>query len=165
MPNKPVGDIIYRVSAVPHYTKHVFETPIEAFFGIGLGKATEANLPFGHIFFTKYQYLNYNWFSFQNLFLQTGWVGITLYVSFFFSLLIYNLYQKYSAPVRYRYLYDITITIALICILVIWYNATLRLSYAIVPYFVLGLGPCVTRELKIQQIKRRRKDNFINLSR
>ena len=111
MPNKPVGDIIYRVSAVPPLYK--------------LGKATEANLPFlDTSFFTKYQYLNYNWFSFQNLFLQTGWVGITLYVSFFFSLLIYNLYQKYSAPVRYRYLYDITITIALICILVIWKNAT-----------------------------------------
>ena len=155
-----------RIGSAPIIQNMFFETPIEAFFGIGLGKATEANLPFlDTSFFTKYQYLNYNWFSFQNLFLQTGWVGITLYVSFFFSLLIYNLYQKYSAPVRYRYLYDITITIALICILVIWYNATLRLSYAIVPYFVLGLGPCVTRELRIQQIKRRRKDNFINLSR
>lgn len=159
MPNKPVGDIIYRVSAVPPLYKNMFfETPIEAFFGIGLGKATEANLPFlDTSFFTKYQYLNYNWFSFQNLFLQTGWVGITLYVSFFFSLLIYNLYQKYSAPVRYRYLYDITITIALICILVIWYNATLRLSYAIVPYFVLGLGPCCNTRTQDTANKKKKK--------
>ena len=132
-----------------------FESPVEHIFGIGLGSAIDNQFPFlDTSFFNKYRYLNFNWFSFQNLFLQTGWLGIILYVSFFGSLLIYNLRNKYKAPAQYRYLYDITITITLICILTIWYNATLRIFYATVPYVVLGLGPCVTHEL----VKRKKKN-------
>lgn len=132
-----------------------FESPVEHILGIGLGSAIDNQFPFlDTSFFNKYRYLNFNWFSFQNLFLQTGWLGIILYVSFFGSLLIYNLRNKYKAPAQYRYLYDITITITLICILTIWYNATLRIFYATVPYVVLGLGPCVTHEL----VKRKKKN-------
>lgn len=61
-----------------------FESPVEYIFGIGLGSAIENQLPFlDTSFFNKYGYLNFNWFSFQNLFLQTGWLGIILYVFFF----------------------------------------------------------------------------------
>lgn len=60
-----------------------FESPVEHIFGIGLGSAIDNQFPFlDTSFFNKYRYLNFNWFSFQNLFLQTGWLGIILYVSF-----------------------------------------------------------------------------------
>lgn len=143
-----------RIGSAPIIQEKFFDSPIEYIFGIGLGNAIENQLPIlDTSFFDKYSYLNFNWFSFQNLFLQTGWLGIILYISFFGSLLIYNLHNKHKAPVQYRYLYDITITITLICILTIWYNATLRIFYATVPYFILGLGPCVTRELVIRKNK------------
>lgn len=88
-------------------------------------------------------------------FVPANWMVRYNIICFFFgSLLIYNLRNKYKAPAQYRYLYDITITITLICILTIWYNATLRIFYATVPYVVLGLGPCVTHEL----VKRKKKN-------
>lgn len=125
-----------------------FNSPIESLFGIGLGKGAENNLPLiDTSFYDKYSYLTYHLFTFQNVFLQTGWSGIILYISFFIALLIYNFKYKRISPPQYKYLYDISIIATILCIILIWYNATLRIYYGIFPYFILGIGPSITKLL------------------
>lgn len=145
-----------RIGSAKMISEMFFDTPIKKIFGIGLGKATETRFPLiDNSFFDKYGYLAYILFSFQNVFLQTGWSGTILYVSFFFSLLIYNYRQKKKATKEYKYLYDISIIFSLLCIILIWYNASLRIYYGIFPYFILGIGPCITKH--INKLSNRKK--------
>ena len=138
-----------RIGSAKMISDMFFHTPAEEIFGIGLGKATETKVPLiDTSFFDRYGHLAYSLFSFQNVFLQTGWSGIVLYVSFFFSLLIYNLICKRKAPKEYKYLYDIAAVLSALSIILIWYNASLRVYYGIFPYFALGIGPCITKSLK-----------------
>lgn len=129
-----------------------FHNQIQELFGIGLGKGIETNLPFLDNSFYLHANLSYNWFSFQNVFLHTGWIGTILYIGFFISLMFYNLRCKKRAPKQYKYLYDISNIFTILCISLIWYNAALRLHYGIFPYFILGLGPCVTKQILSKKI-------------
>ncbi len=125
-----------------------FDTPIKDIVGIGLGKGAENNLPLVDTsFYDKYGHLNYHYFTFQSLFLQTGWSGTILYVCFFACLIIYNFKHKRTAPIQYKYLYDISIIFTILCIILIWYNGSFRIFFGIFPYFILGIGPCLTRFL------------------
>lgn len=137
-----------RIGSAKMISDMFFNTPIEKIFGIGLGKGAENNLPLiDTSFYDKYNYLTYHLFTFQNVFLQTGWTGIILYLSFFITLLMYNFKYKKITPPQYKYLYDISIIVTILCIILIWYNATLRIYYGIFPYFILGIGPSVTKML------------------
>lgn len=125
-----------------------FNTPTKVLFGIGLGKCTETRAPGVDISFTaKYGYLAYFLFTFQDVFLQTGWIGIFSFIGFFICIYIYNIKWKRKSPQNYRWLYDIAMTISIISIVIIWYNCTQRVYYAVLPYIILGMGPCITRTI------------------
>jgi hypothetical protein len=137
-----------RVGSSVIIQKMFFDNPVKMLFGVGLGQGVETKLSFiDSSFYEKYGYLTYQLFSFQNVFLQTGWLGTIFYVGFFVSLLLYNFMRKKKAPAQYKYLYDMAITFTLLCTALIWYNQSLRIYFGIFPYFILGLGPCVTRQL------------------
>lgn len=145
-----------RIGSAKMISAMFFDSPIEKVFGIGLGQGVETKIPLiDSSFYNKYGKLAYSLFSFQNVFLQTGWSGIILYVSFFLSLSVYNLRCKKKAPKKYKYLYDIAIVFSLLCTILIWYNASLRIYYGIFSYFILGIGPCTTQYLKILNYRKR----------
>lgn len=125
-----------------------FDSPEKKMFGLGLGTGTETKAPGVDLSFS-YQYggLCYFLFTFQNVFLQTGWLGIITFVSFFVYMFIYNRRWKRRSPYQYKWLYDVAISISLITIFIIWYNGTLRVNYAVLPYIILGLGPCITKSI------------------
>lgn len=137
-----------RIGSSSLISEMFFDSPVKKMFGLGLGTGTENKAPGVDLSFS-YQYggLCYFLFTFQNVFLQTGWLGIITFVSFFVYLYIYNRRWKQKSPYQYKWLYDVAISISLITILIIWYNGTLRVYYAVLPYIILGLGPCLTKSI------------------
>ena len=124
-----------------------FTDYFQYYFGLGMGKCEDAStLSFINTdFYNQYGWLEYTWFTFQINFLQTGWIGIFLFVMFLISILYINIRNKKKCPDNLKYYYDISIVITILCIMTIWYNATLRSYNTIIPFFVLSLGGIVNR--------------------
>ena len=137
-----------RIGSAPIVSEILFDTPIKETFGVGLGTATESKSLFvDSTFFEEYGWLTYYLFTFQNVFVNTGWSGIILFVGFFISLFIYNYKCKKKVPKNYKWIYDVAMTFCLISIVIIWYGNALRVYCAVLPYIILGIGASTTREL------------------
>lgn len=118
-------------------------------FGLGCGACENTNLSWADTtFLDHYGYLNYFQYPIQLGFLQTGWLGIILYIGFFVSIVVYNFKCKKHAPLKYKSYFDVAIMISLICVSLIWYNQTLKWYYAIMPFLFLAMGPVCARQLK-----------------
>lgn len=126
-----------------------FATPIQELFGLGLGMCEDAStIAFiNTAFYSQFSWLHYMWFTFQIQFMQTGWVGIILYILFFVSLLYANLSLRTKMPDNYKYLSDFSIAIVFICIALIWYSSSLRGYAGNMPYFCISIGAAVYRQL------------------
>ena len=129
--------------------KMFFTDDWQSALGLGMGKCEDAStLSFINTdFYNRYGWLEYTWFTFQINFLQTGWIGIFLFIMFFVSILYINMKNKKKCPNSLKYYYDISTMITILCIMTIWYNATLRSYNTIIPFFVLSLGGVVTRHI------------------
>ncbi len=129
-----------------------FHNDWQSFFGLGLGTCEDAStLSFINTdFYNKYSWLQYTWFTFQINFMQTGWLGIFLFVAFFISIIVSNVKGKRKCPDYLKHYYDISIIITILCIMTIWYNATLRSYNSIIPFFAMSLSGIVTRQLVSQ---------------
>ena len=126
-----------------------FDSPIETLIGLGVGacEKTEWNMADTN-FLQQYGHLAYYNFSIQIIFLQSGWLGLLLYLSFFMALLFSNIRQRRKAPKQLKNIYDIAILLTIILFISVWYNQTLRWYYAILPFFLLAWGPAVTRQIR-----------------
>ena len=137
-----------RIGSSVQISEMFFQSDVQYLFGLGLGTCTEMKAPGVDLDFSnQFGHLGYHLFVFQDVFLETGWVGAIFYIAFFVGLFFYNLKVRRSAPKEYKWLYNVSSTLALVSILIIWYNSTLRIYYAILPYILLGLGPCLTKNL------------------
>lgn len=139
-----------RVGSSQIISKLFFVEEWQNLFGLGLGMCEESTtLSFiSNDFYNKFGWLRYDWFTFHVNFLQTGWIGIVLFLSFFISILYVNWRNKKRCPDELKYYYDICIIIVFLCFMTIWYNATLRSYNSIIPLFVLSIGGVVTKQLE-----------------
>lgn len=137
-----------RIGSAAIVSEMLFDTPIKEAFGVGLGTATESKSLFvNSTFFEEYGWLTYYLFTFQNVFVNTGWSGVILFVGFFVSIFIYSYKYKKRVPKDYKWIYDVAMVFCLICIVIIWYGNALRVYCAILPYIILGIGASTTKEL------------------
>lgn len=146
-----------RIGSSAIIEKMFFTNNFQYFFGLGMGKCEDAStLSFINTdFYNQYGWLEYTWFTFKINFLQTGWLGILLFLIFFISILYINICSKKKCPDNLKYYYDISIIITIICIMTIWYNATLRSYNTIIPFFVLALGGVINRHITLLNQKNR----------
>lgn len=127
--------------------KMFFKNVWQFLFGLGLGFCEDSStLNFINMdFYNKYGWLQYYWFTFQINYLQTGRFGMLLFLAFFLSIMYANIRGKKRCPKGLKHYYDISIVITILCIMTIWYNATLRSYNSIIPFFVMSIGGVVTR--------------------
>lgn len=127
-----------------------FPSTVQNLFGLGLGMCEEAStLPFINTdFYQHWSWLHYSYFTFQTQFLQTGWVGIILYIALFVSILITNIRRRSSVPDNLKYLSDISVAMSFISIALIWYDNATRGYPANFIFFAMGLGIAVYRQNK-----------------
>lgn len=107
-------------------------------FGIGLGNADySSSFRFlSSVFYYYYQHTNYTWFSLAYLFIETGYLGILSYLSFFVSIFLSSL-SRFRRNKSEEYL--LTILFSIGCMLLIFYNSSLRNNGAYLAFLVLSI--------------------------
>lgn len=127
-----------------------FSDSLQDFFGLGLGMCEDAStISFiNTAFYQQWSWLHYMWFTFQIQFLQTGWVGMILYISFFVSVLIVNFKNRLSMSDKYKFFADFSVAMSFIAIAVIWYSASTRGQAGNFVFFAIAVGLAISRQLK-----------------
>lgn len=128
-----------RFTAIPIALKLFLTTPAKQLLGLGLGNCdTSAFAAFNTPFFQRYEFLHYSWFSSAFLLLETGWFGLIFYFTFFvfcFFTSRKRLKENTSNPL-YCQMAMIT---SILCVILTFYNSSLRTEAAYMIYFVLAL--------------------------
>ena len=118
----------------------------ETLFGLGLGNCDYAAFDFLTTpFYSLYHRLNYNWFSTSFLILETGFVGLTLYCFFFVRL--FFVARKEGRKHKDRELYaQMAQILSVVSLLLVIYNASLRVESGYMMFFALALPFVGSRE-------------------
>jgi hypothetical protein len=126
------GDL-NRLTGIFTISTNVFQGNIlEILFGIGLGNGAVYSLGGMYTTFcTLYEQIHYSWFSSTYLFVQCGFIGLSLYVLTF---LILFLKKK---NLRYQFL---TSTMIILALFLIIYNETLKTDAGYLIYFAIASG-------------------------
>ena len=132
------GDI-NRLSAIPTLNRLVLKAPIQRWLGLGLGNCDTSSFAiFNTPFYAKYSHLHYTWFAAPKIYLEMGYVGLTLYIMFFVQCLR-QAYNVFSKNIGNRLYCQMAMVIAIICCVLLFYNASLIYEAAYMLYFVLAL--------------------------
>lgn len=136
---------INRLSAIPSLSRILDINAFEQFFGLGLGNCdTSAFAVCNTPFFRQYQYLHYTWFTSAMVFLETGYLGLGIYLSFFVSCALFanKCRRKRMGNMLYN---QMTLLTAILCCVLVFYNSSLRIESGYMMYFVLAL-PFIQRK-------------------
>ncbi len=108
--------------------------------GIGMGSAETSQIEaFNTDFFRKYGLtLRYTLFSHAFMLLENGYAGFILYVGFFVAVFYEN--GKMKKKNNKKAAFTFTQILALISIMLIWYNSSLRTEAAYLTFFALSVG-------------------------
>lgn len=108
-------------------------------FGLGLGNCDTSAFSFLNTsFYETYGFLRYNWFSSAFMFLETGIVGLGMYLTFF--VLIYRFaYKREKNGKGNKEFCQLARITALLSLILIFYNASMRIEASYIIYFVLAL--------------------------
>ena len=132
------GDI-NRLNAFAVISKNILTTIPQKLFGLGLGNCDLSSIEiFNTPFYESYNSLNYNWFSTSFWFLETGYIGFTLFIAFFIICFILSL-KLYKTGKARKDFCQISMVTCVVCLMSVIYNAALRLEIAYLVFFVLAL--------------------------
>lgn len=152
--NYATANDLGRLTAVPTLSRTILTAPLDQIFGLGLGNCDTSSFAICNTpFYETYSYLNYNWLSSAFLFLETGYIGLTLYTSFFVACAAgawRQLVHKNGNALYCR----IAIMMSIICVVLMIYNSSLRTEIGYLAYFALAL-PFIEKRLdsKVRNVR------------
>jgi len=134
-----------RLSAVSTLMNKYITDPIDRLFGLGIGNCDMSEIAiFNSSFYQSYGFLHYYWFAFAMVFLEMGFVGLGLYFGFFIACIIAcGVYMKRKTA--NRFFCQLAILVSVMCIVISFYSAALRVEAGYMAYFVLAL-PFINEE-------------------
>lgn len=138
-PNYSTGEDIGRITAIPTISERFLPTLWNKLFGLGLGNCDASSLAiFNTPFYSAYQHVHYTYFTYAMTYLETGLVGLILYVAFFVAVLVKstNMYKNNLADQLFC---QLTVILAVSCIILFVYNSSLKMDASYIAYFVLAL--------------------------
>lgn len=134
--NKDLG----RISAIPTISQTILTDFPSKLFGLGLGNCDTASFSLCNTpFFQEHGYLHYSWFSSAFLFLETGYVGLMLNLLFFVIAMIVSGKVLKGNTGENRLYGQIGMIIATVCIILTFYNSSLRTEIGYIAYLGLAL--------------------------
>ena len=137
--NYSSGEDVNRLSAISTLSKNIVKNPVEQLFGLGLGNCdTSAFAACNTPFYKQYSYLHYTWVMVAMLFLETGYVGLTIYFLFLISC-GWCTYKQYKRGQGNRVDNQTAFLMTALCMALIFYNASLRVETAYTIYFILAI--------------------------
>lgn len=129
-----------RLTAVPIAWNRFLDTWPRKLFGLGLGNCDRAD-GFDFLtspFYLAHKKLHYDWFSSSFMILETGAVGLGLYVLFFVQVFLSARKEEKKNSAEPE-IFQLAKTMAVICPLLIIYDGSMRTEAAYIMYFVLAL--------------------------
>lgn len=157
--NYASGADIGRSNAITFISRRFLTSLPDQLFGMGLGNCDTSSIAmFNTAFYDRYVDLHYSIFSYAFMFLENGYIGLTLYV-LFFVLCFTNARKQMKRGNGNRLLCQIAIIMSVVCLILLVYNSSLRTEAGYMAFFTLAL-PYMQRSDKtvgeLQETKRRR---------
>ena len=136
-----------RLTAIPTLCRTLVTDGAQRLFGLGLGNCDTSTFALCNSdFYRQYSYLHYTWFLSAFLFLETGFVGLGIYLLFFVACLIRaaGLLRRRRGNLLYC---QMGMILSVLCLVLTFYNSALRAEGGYVMYFALAL-PFIGAERK-----------------
>lgn len=128
-----------RFTAIPTISRTILTDWSDRLFGMGIGNCdTSAFAICNTPFYQTHEHLHYSWFSSAFLYLETGIIGLILNIAFYFLSFVSALSVKRQKAGNDLFC-NIAIIVSIVCIILTFYNATLRKEIGYVAYFALAL--------------------------
>lgn len=128
-----------RFTALPIISKQILPKWSQKVFGLGLGNCDTSSFSICNTpFFQSYQGLHYHWISSAFLFLETGYIGLTMHLAFYIMCFI-TAYKKMKRGNRDDLFCQIGMVMSLVCIVLVFYNSSLRTEAGYFAIFALSL--------------------------
>lgn len=138
-PNYATAEDLGRFTAIPVISREFLTEWYEKLFGMGIGNCdTSAFAICNTPFYQAYEYLHYSWFSSAFLFLETGYIGLILNLLFYCMVGFLSI-KKLRSGNGNKFFCQMAIIFSVICIMLTFYNSTLRKEVGYMAYFVLAL--------------------------
>lgn len=140
---------INRLNGIQIISKYL--TPLQQWIGVGLGNAASSQFPdLIGVYYQQYKNLCVDWFAFSYYYMESGIIGLVLYLAFFVS--CYLAYRKIDKVHRsVGRLFEFTMV--LICLMSAFYASIIKteylgyLIYALLALpFALAKDACDTKE-------------------
>lgn len=130
---------IGRFTALPAISQRFLPGFFRKLFGLGLGNCDSSSLSmFNTPFFESHQTVHYSYFSYAFLFLETGFVGLALYASFFVASFFVSRKLK-KLEMADEFACQMSIILSVISLILLVYNSSLRMEIGFMLFFVLAL--------------------------
>ena len=130
---------IGRFTALPVISQRFLPGFFRKLFGLGLGNCDSSSLSmFNTPFFKSHQTVHYSYFSYAFLFLETGFVGLALYASFFVASFFVSRKLK-KLDMADEFACQMSIILSVISLILLVYNSSLRMEIGFMLFFVLAL--------------------------
>ena len=130
---------IGRFTALPVISQRFLPGFFRKLFGLGLGNCDSSSLSmFNTPFLESHQTVHYSYFSYAFLFLETGFVGLALYASFFVASFFVSRKLK-KLEMAYEFACQMSIILSVISLILLVYNSSLRMEIGFMLFFVLAL--------------------------
>ena len=138
-PGYATDEDIGRFTALPVISQRFLPGFFRKLFGLGLGNCDSSSLSmFNTPFFESHQTVHYSYFSYAFLFLETGFVGLALYASFFVASFFVSRKLK-KLEMADEFACQMSIILSVISLILLVYNSSLRMEIGFMLFFVLAL--------------------------
>lgn len=136
---------VNRLSAIPTLAKKILTNLNDRIFGLGLGNCDTSAFPICNTpFYEAYGHLRYTYFSCAFLFLEVGYLGIIIYL-FFIGMCFVLALKRLKSRSGNRLFCQMAVIMSMLCVILVFYNASLRAEAGYMAYFILAL-PFVSKE-------------------
>ena len=122
------ADNLNRFTAITTLTNMFMTDGGKLAFGLGFGAGQYSQFFESPLYSVWGNTLNWTWFTDASIFLETGWVGLVLFGSFFVSVAYYAWSRRGTVPREDVWLMRASMCLALFCILLMVYNSTLTVD-------------------------------------
>ncbi len=134
-----------RFTALPTISNFILTDPLEKIFGFGLGNCDTSTFAICNTpFYQSHSLLNYTWLSSAFLFLETGYLGLTVFLLFFVVCFVLA-YRKRKRKKGNEFFCQMAMIMSVVCVILTFYNSSLRMETGYMVYFILAL-PFVSKE-------------------
>lgn len=132
-----------RLNAIETINKKLFNTKKQKLLGLGTGNAQVSNIPILNTEMAeKYdKYWKYSWFTQAQIFIENGFLGIITYILSFLLFINFKNIKKDNSK-------KFVLIIALLSVLNIFYNAVLKMDFAMIWYFALSVSFIQNRKVE-----------------